>query len=214
MQCRCLDPGQFLRSGPGHAPRDSGDHGSRGDSVKTWCAPQQRAAIHREYLCRGFKGRRLYLPAGSISCLHSSTYMRCARHHYITHIASILQETLLTENIRGAECVEKKTKYLVVMSALASTCTEAFSSGSCSGEGRASLLQQFPGCCLLRYYSVLITLPAEQYESTTCSGRETPKVVQEQKASLGYSFGWQEHAWGWSAWQSVPMLCRTVLPMI
>ncbi|CAL5223515.1 g6042 [Coccomyxa viridis] len=37
----------------------------------------------------------------------------------------------------------------MAMSALASACTKALSTGLCSSDGRSSLLQQFPGCCLV-----------------------------------------------------------------
>ena len=37
------------------------------------------------------------------------------------------------------------------MTFLARACTKAFSSGSSSSDGRASLSQHFPGCCLLRW---------------------------------------------------------------
>ena len=41
--------------------------------------------------------------------------------------------------------------YLMGMTFLARACTKAFSSGSSSSDGRASLSQHFPGCCLLRW---------------------------------------------------------------
>ena len=37
------------------------------------------------------------------------------------------------------------------MTFLARACTKAFSSGSSSSDGRTSLSQHFPGCCLLRW---------------------------------------------------------------
>ena len=50
--------------------------------------------------------------------------------------------------------MDEDKQFLMAMSALASACTRALSIGTCSCDGRASLLQQFPGCCLVRYYAL------------------------------------------------------------
>lgn len=45
--------------------------------------------------------------------------------------------------------------FFMAMSSLAEACTGAFSSGCSTSDGRASLRQHFPGCCLLRWLSNL-----------------------------------------------------------
>lgn len=48
--------------------------------------------------------------------------------------------------------MDEGREFLRAMSALASACTRALSTGFCSSDGRSSLLHQFPGCCLVRYH--------------------------------------------------------------
>lgn len=73
--------------------------------------------------------------------------------------------------------MDEERHFLMAMSALASACTKALSTGLCSRDGRSSLLQHFPGCCLVRYHALVMLYPRV---SLTClsTGSTAPHVVQ------------------------------------
>ena len=73
--------------------------------------------------------------------------------------------------------MDEERHFLMAMSALASACTKALSTGLCSRDGRSSLLQHFPGCCLVRYHALVMLYSRV---SLTClsTGSTAPHVVQ------------------------------------
>ena len=120
--------------------------------------------------------------------------------------------------------MEEGREFLMAMSALASACTKALSTGSCSSDGRSSLLHQFPGCCLVRYHALtmlylhvaVLLLFGSNTATLLCSGHTGALGGGPMRACTLINSRRARHnrALGLLASKVVQACCSTVLPLV